>query len=103
MAEENLILSADTVALFAVLVLAAIVAWDAFWLTRQRQDIPQMGELKKGGFAWKSEGPQEVIRQWGNLASMAAMMAASLGAAWSASNTSILVCGGVGCSSYRST
>jgi len=41
MAEENLILSADTVALFAVLVLAAIVAWDAFWLTRQRQDIPQ--------------------------------------------------------------
>lgn len=75
MAEEDLILSADTAALFAVILLAGIVAWDAFWLTRQRQDIPQMGELKKGGFAWKSEGPQEVIRQWGNLASMAAMMA----------------------------
>lgn len=50
MAEEDLILSADTAALFAVIILAGIVAWDAFWLTRQRQDIPQMGELKKGGF-----------------------------------------------------
>ena len=88
MAEEDLILSADTAALFAVIVLAGIVAWDAFWLTRQRQDIPQMGELKKGGFAWKSEGPQEVIRQWGNLASMAAMMALPW-ALLSASDTSI--------------
>lgn len=88
MAEEDLILSADTAALFAVIILAGIVAWDAFWLTRQRQDIPQMGELKKGGFAWKSEGPQEVIRQWGNLASMAAMMALPW-ALLSASDTSI--------------
>ena len=88
MAEEDLILSADTAALFAVIILAGIVAWDAFWLTRQRQDIPQMGELKKGGFAWKSEGPQEVIRQWGNLASMAAMMALAW-ALLSASDTSI--------------
>lgn len=88
MAEEDLILSADTAALFAVILLAGIVAWDAFWLTRQRQDIPQMGELTKGGFAWKSEGPQEVIRQWGNLASMAAMMALPW-ALLSASDTSI--------------
>lgn len=88
MAEDDLILSADTAALFAVILLAGIVAWDAFWLTRQRQDIPQMGELKKGGFAWKSEGPQEVIRQWGNLASMAAMMALPW-ALLSASDTSI--------------
>ncbi len=88
MAEEDLILSADTAALFAVIILAGIVAWDAFWLTRQRQDIPQMGELKKGGFAWKSEGPQEVIRQWGNLVSMAAMMALPW-ALLSASDTSI--------------
>lgn len=88
MAEEDLILSADTAALFAVIILAGIVAWDAFWLTRQRQDIPQLGELKKGGFAWKSEGPQEVIRQWGNLASMAAMMALPW-ALLSASDTSI--------------
>jgi len=88
MAEEDLILSADTAALFAVIILAGIVAWDAFWLTRQRQDIPQMGELKRGGFAWKSEGPQEVIRQWGNLASMAAMMALPW-ALLSASDTSI--------------
>jgi hypothetical protein len=83
-----LILSADTAALFAVIILAGIVAWDAFWLTRQRQDIPQMGELKKGGCAGKSEGPQEVIRQWGNLASMAAMMALPW-ALLSASDTSI--------------
>ena len=88
MAEDDLILSADTAALFAVILLAGIVAWDAFWLTRQRQDIPQMGELKKGGFDWKSEGPQEVIRQWGNLASMAAMMALPW-ALLSASDTSI--------------
>ena len=88
MAEEDLILSADNAALFAVILLASIVAWDAFWLTRQRQDIPQMGELTKGGFAWKSEGPQEVIRQWGNLASMAAMMALPW-ALLSASDTSI--------------
>lgn len=75
MAEEDLLLSSDTVALIAVLVLGLIVLWDAFWLTRQRSDIPTIGELSNGGFAWKSEGPQEVIRQWGNLASMAAMMA----------------------------
>jgi len=72
---ENLLLSANMVAATAVFILGLIVAWDAFWLTRQRSDIPVMGELKNGGFAWQSEGPQEVIRQWGNLASMAAMIA----------------------------
>tara|TARA_B110000444_G_scaffold193246_1_gene183307 strand:- start:10991 stop:11563 length:573 start_codon:yes stop_codon:yes gene_type:complete len=72
---EPLLLSANTVAASAVFVLGLIVAWDAYWLTRQRTDIPELGELTNGGFAWKSEGPQEVIRQWGNLASMAAMIA----------------------------
>ena len=72
---QEILMSANTAALIAVCVLGAIVAWDAFWLTRQRQDIPHLGELPNGGFAWKSEGPQEVIRQLGNLASMAAMMA----------------------------
>ena len=68
-------MSANNAGLIAVCVLGAIVAWDAYWLTRQRQEIPNLGELSNGGFAWTSEGPQEVIRQWGNLASMAAMMA----------------------------
>ncbi|MBT61479.1 MAG: hypothetical protein CMA63_08025 [Euryarchaeota archaeon] len=72
---ESSLVSPDSFAAFAVSILGLIVVWDAFWLTRQRQDIPRLGELKGGGFAWKSEGPQEVIRQWGNLASMAAMMA----------------------------
>jgi len=72
---ENLLLSANVVAGAAVSILGLIVAWDAFWLTRQRLDIPEVGELSNGGFAWQSEGPQEVIRQWGNLASMAAMIA----------------------------
>ena len=67
---EELLLSANSVAAAAVFILGLIVAWDAFWLTRQRTDIPTLGELSNGGFAWESEGPQEVIRQWGNLASM---------------------------------
>ncbi len=58
-----------------VAILALIVAWDAWALTRTRSDIPEFGELANGGFAWQSEGPQEVIRQWGNLIAMAAMMA----------------------------
>ena len=72
---EDLLLSANTVAAASVIILGIIVAWDAFWLTRQRTDIPTLGELNNGGFAWQSEGPHEVIRQWGNLASMAAMIA----------------------------
>jgi len=72
---ENLLLSADVAAASAVFILCLIVAWDAFWLTRQRRDIPTLGELKNGGFAWQSEGPHEVIRQWGNLVSMGAMIA----------------------------
>ena len=61
-------------AALAVAVLFGIVVWDAFWLTRQRLDVPTLGELSNGGFAWESEGAQELIRQWGNLGSMAAMM-----------------------------
>ena len=58
----------------AILILAGIVIWDAFWLTKQRTDVPKIGELS-AGFAWTSEGSNEVIRQWGNLFSMAVMMA----------------------------
>ena len=65
---------ADSFALFIVIILALIVLWDAFWLTKQTRDVPKLGELENGIFAWASEGPQEVIRQWGNLFSMAAMM-----------------------------
>ena len=59
----------------AISILAIIVLWDAFWLTRQKRDIPKLGKLSDDVFAWASEGPNEVVRQWGNLASMAAMMA----------------------------
>ena len=66
--------TSDTFAIFVIVILAGIVLWDAFWLTKQKRDIPNLGDLPNGGFAWASEGPQEVIRQWGNLFSMAAMM-----------------------------
>ena len=61
--------SPDLFASMAVAVLFVIVLWDAFWLTRQRLDVPTLGELPNGGFAWESEGAQELIRQWGNLGS----------------------------------
>ena len=66
--------SAEPVAVAAVVVLACIVVWDAFWLTKQRRDVPELGRLPGGGFAWASEGVHEMVRQWGNLGSMAAMM-----------------------------
>lgn len=66
--------SAENVAVVAVVTLGLIVVWDAFWLTKQRSDVPTMGALPSGGFAWQSEGVHEVVRQWGNLGSMAAMM-----------------------------
>jgi hypothetical protein len=79
----------DTFAIFVIVILAGIVLWDAFWLTKQKRDIPNLGNLPNGGFAWASEGPQEVIRQWGNLFSMAAMMSLPW-ALISLSNTSII-------------
>ena len=84
---QGILMSANDAALIAVCVLGAIVAWDAY----SRADtstpsmaamIPNLGELPNGGFAWTSEGPQEVVRQWGNLASMAAMMAFTMGPYW---------------------
>ena len=81
--------SANTFAIFVIGVLALIVLWDAFWLTKQKRDIPELGDLPNGGFAWASEGPQEVIRQWGNLFSMAGMMSLPW-ALISLSNTSII-------------
>ena len=79
----------DTFAIFVIVILAGIVLWDTFWLTKQKSDIPNLGDLPNGGFAWASEGPQEVIRQWGNLFSMAAMMSLPW-ALISLSNTSII-------------
>ena len=37
--------SAEHVAFAAVCVLAAIVVWDAYWLTKQRRDVPELGPL----------------------------------------------------------
>ena len=64
----------ETMAQFCVVVLAVIVAWDAWWLGRQRIDIPELGNLSNGGFAWESNQSQEVSRQWANLMTMGAMM-----------------------------
>ena len=67
--------SPESVAFVCVSVLALIVVWDAFWLTRQKRDVPTLGHLPNNAFAWQSEGVHEVARQWANLLSMAAMMA----------------------------
>jgi hypothetical protein len=65
----------NEIAMLAVSILAIIIAWDAYWLTKQRTDVPILGKQDNGNFAWQSEGSHEVVRQWGNLGSMAAMIA----------------------------
>jgi len=64
----------ELMAQFCVAVLAVIVAWDAWWLGRQRADIPNLGDLPNSGFAWESNQSEEVSRQWANLMTMGAMM-----------------------------
>ena len=64
----------ESMAQFCVALLAIIVAWDAWWLGRQRVDIPTLGELPNSGYAWESNKSQEVSRQWANLMTMGAMM-----------------------------
>ena len=64
----------ELMAQFCVAVLLIIVIWDAYWLTRQRIDIPNLGELPNSGYAWESNQSQEVSRQWANLLTMGAMM-----------------------------
>ena len=79
----------NNIAMVAVSILAIIIAWDAYWLTKQRSDVPILGKQDNGCFAWQSEGSHEVIRQWGNLGSMAAMMALPWGLV-QISNTSVI-------------
>jgi hypothetical protein len=81
--------SSEQMAMVAVTVLGLIVVWDAYWLTKQRRDVPTLGALDSGGFAWESEGVHEMVRQWGNLGSMAAMMVLPW-ALLEASNTPII-------------
>jgi hypothetical protein len=64
----------ESMAQFCVALLAIIVAWDAWWLGRQRVDIPTLGELPNSGYSWESNQSQEVSRQWANLMTMGAMM-----------------------------
>ena len=65
----------ESMAQFCVAILTVIIAWDAWWLGRQRIDIPNLGELPNSGYAWESNQSQEVSRQWANLMTMGAMMA----------------------------
>ena len=64
----------ELMAQFCVAVLLVIVIWDAYWLTRQRIDIPNLGQLPNSGYAWESNQSQEVSRQWANLLTIGAMM-----------------------------
>ena len=54
--------SSEQMAMVAVTVLGLIVVWDAYWLTKQRRDVPTLGALDSGGFAWESEGVHEMGR-----------------------------------------
>ncbi len=63
-----------TMAQLCVFTLAVIVAWDAWWLTRQRLHIPELGEISESVFAWESNQTEEVSRQWANLITLGAMM-----------------------------
>ena len=49
----------ETMAQFCVAVLAVIVAWDAWWLGRQRIDIPELGDLSNGGYAGNLINPRK--------------------------------------------
>lgn len=72
---QSFLPEAATFAFVMVAILFAIVLWDAFWLTRQRLDVPTLGEFDNGNFAWSSDSSHEMIRQWGNLGSVAVMIA----------------------------
>ena len=58
-----------------VITLGIIVAWDAWWLTRQRLQIPELGSISDSVYAWESNQSEEVSRQWANLITMGVMMA----------------------------
>ena len=72
---SNSLPTPELMAQICVLVLAIVVAWDAWWLTKQRLHIPKLGELSETVFAWESNQAEEVSRQWANLLTMGAMMA----------------------------
>ena len=58
-----------------VITLAIIVAWDAWWLTKQRLHIPKLGNISETVYAWESNQAEEVSRQWANMMTVGAMMA----------------------------
>ena len=66
--------NADFFAALVVFSLSIIVLWDGWMIWRSTKEIPSLGNLANGGFAWSSISNQEAFRQWGNLFSMAAMM-----------------------------
>ena len=71
---SNNLPDSELIAQFCVIILGLIVAWDGYWLTRQRIDIPELGDLPNSGFAWESNQQQEISRQWANLLTLGAMM-----------------------------
>ena len=58
-----------------VITLAIIVAWDAWWLTKQRLHIPNLGNISETVYAWESNQAEEFSRQWANMMTVGAMMA----------------------------
>ena len=43
--------SSEIIASIAISILAIIVLWDAYWLTRQKRDIPELGKISDDVFA----------------------------------------------------
>ena len=66
--------NADFFAALVVFSLAIIVLWDGWMIWRSTMEIPSLGNLANGGFAWSSISNQRGLSTMGNLFSMAAMM-----------------------------
>ncbi len=59
---------------FALLLIAAIVGIDATRLLRMGSQVPILGDLPRGGWAWESDGEGEWRRHWSHLLALAVMM-----------------------------
>ena len=68
-------LSSAAVSTAVVALVAAVVLYDGYRLRRMRAEVPMLGELRNGGWAWESDSEYEVIRNGTSLLTLGIMMA----------------------------